>query len=140
MFYSVAKEDAMVELSVSEVFAVDPEVLWEAVAFDKLADWHPLVPNLVLSEGGEVRTMGMGPMRAIERCIERGPLHYVYVVERSPMPVREYRAAWRVAAEELGARLTIDATYLPKGSPEEADELLRAFFAAGFRALETALG
>lgn len=129
----------MAELSLTHSFSASPEVLWDAVAFEKLADWHPLVPNLELSEEGQVRTMGFGPMRAVERCVARDARSYTYVVERSPLPVRDYRAVWSVQADGEGSSLAIHASYEPKGPAEAADMLLRAFFAAGFEALARAL-
>ena len=64
---------------------------------------------------------------------------YTYVVDKSPMPVKDYTATWTVSTGEDGAVLSIDATYEPKGPPAMADELLQAFFAAAFKALDDKL-
>ncbi|TNE84954.1 MAG: SRPBCC family protein [Deltaproteobacteria bacterium] len=129
----------MAEISLTHAFAANPDALWDEVGFGKLADFHPLVPNLVLSEEGTVRTMGFGPMTAVERLVEQNERSYTYVVDKSPMPVRDYRATWTVRPEGSGAVLAIHATYEPKGPAAVADELLNAFFAAGFKALEARL-
>ena len=126
----------MAELSLTHTFTASDEALWALVAFDKLADWHPLVPNIAMSEDGAVRTMGFGPMTAVERLVEQNERSYSYIVEKSPMPVKDYKATWTVAAAEGGSTLTIAASYEPKGPAAVADELLNAFFAAAFKALE----
>lgn len=129
----------MAELALSHTFSASADDLAALATFDQLADWHPLVPNLTLSEEGTVRTMGFGPMSAVERLLEKTERSHTYIVEKSPMPVRDYRATWTVAEVEGGSTLTIAATYEPKGPAALADELLNAFFKAAFKALEAKL-
>ncbi|MCO4747537.1 MAG: SRPBCC family protein [Proteobacteria bacterium] len=129
----------MATLRIEQSYPVSAETLWGAVGFGALADWHPMVPNLELTEEGKVRTMGFGAMAAVERLVEEGERSYTYVVDRSPMPVRDYRATWTVADADEGSTITIEATYEPKGPEAASDMLLRAFFAAGFKALGSKL-
>ena len=125
----------MATLQLQSSFATPASTLWNTVGFLSLADWHPMVPPVEASNEGLTRTMGFGRMVAVETLVEQGERTYTYIVEKSPMPVANYRATWTVTGDDDNASLTIDISYDPVGDPAMADLLLRSFFDAGFKAL-----
>lgn len=127
----------MVQIHTASTFPVSTQVLWDAVPFGALNEWHPFVPNLTMSNEGRTRTMGFGSMTAVESLTDQGERHYTYIVEKSPMPVADYEATWTVTGTDTEATLTIDASFNPTG--DDAEMLLNAFFAAGFKALAAKL-
>ena len=128
----------MSEIRVTTELPASPEQVWEVVGdFGALDAWHPWVPNCTLGEDGITRTIDMGAASAIEvldpdATTDRS---HTYRVEKSPMPVRDYRATWKVEDADDGCTLDIHATFEPVGDEAQALALLQGFFDTAVKAL-----
>jgi len=133
-------EVIMVTVYVRRRFVSSREQVWGVMGdFWALDRWHPAVPNC--HRDSEVtRRIELPGVSAVETLLpaECGAFRHVYVVEESPMPLRDYRG--RVEVHEVegeGCLLEYEGTFEPApGVPEKVTEkLLTRFFESGFEAV-----
>ena len=129
----------MTTLELQTEISADPADVWALAGdFGGLATWHPWVPDCRLSDDGSTRTIGSGPLEAIEVLEGTTETSMTYRVDKSPMPVQDYQCTWTISGEPGNAKLAIKATFEPKGVPEEqAVAMLTGFFDTAFQTLGT---
>ncbi|MFW5679286.1 MAG: SRPBCC family protein [Pseudomonadota bacterium] len=119
-----------------------PEEVWAVVGdFGALADWHPMVATCDVERHGEVvhrhiRTVDGGEL--LEREIGDHPddHSYTYEILSSPLPVRQYRAIFRVLPDNGGSKVIWSSTFEPADVPiDEAAMAVTAIFDAGLRSI-----
>lgn len=132
----------MTTLNLQTEIAAAPDAVWALAGdFGGLDIWHPWVPDCRLSDDGRTRTIGSGAMEAIEVLESTGAHTMTYRVQKSPMPVANYRCTWTAIAENGGTTLSIQATFEPSGAPEEqAVAMLTGFFQTAFQTLAERCG
>jgi hypothetical protein len=111
--------------------------VWELVGdFGAIADWHPWVPNCMLSSDGRTRTIDLGETKAVEVLLTAfdEELSHTYTVEQGPMPIKNYRATLSVSALPKGCRLTWEAKFEPLH--DSAAVQIERFFKKGCEALD----
>ena len=131
----------MTTLHLESEIAADPAAVWALAGdFGGLDQWHPWVPDCRLSEDGKTRSIGSGAMEAIEVLASWSDTAMTYTVEKSPMPLANYRCTWTVAGGQGKTQLTVDATFDAVGVPEEtAAAMLTGFFETAFSTLSERL-
>ena len=127
----------MTTLQLQTEIAASPTDVWALAGdFGGLDQWHPWVPDCRLSEDGRTRTIGSGPLEAIEVLEQTTDTSMSYRVDKSPMPIADYTCTWSVSGEN-STTLAIEATFEPKGVPEEqAVAMLTGFFQTAFQTLQ----
>lgn len=129
----------MTTLSLSARIPAAPDAVWAVVGeFGALDTWHPWVPDCTLSSDGQTRTIGSGAIQTVETLESEGAHTHTYRVDKSPMPVADYRCTWTATAHDAGTHLAIEATFAPAGVPEDqALAMLTGFFEAAFATLQS---
>ena len=133
---TVLTMDVSLASSVDEVWAVVGD-------FGGLDQWHPMVPNCRMDADGVSRIITAPGVRVVEVLDPEASTEHcqVYTVEKSPMPIRDYRATLSITATEGGCVLTYSSQFMPNRVPESvAVGMLRGFFVAGFAALKKRFG
>ncbi len=125
--------------------AADRDTVWAAIGgFGSIADWHPLIASVELTEieGAiyrHLRTTDGGLF--LERLMETGPHHLTYATEDGPLPVSDHRATLSCVAEAGGCHVHWSAYFVPTGSDEHlATEIVGAFYEIGLQALQDRFG
>lgn len=123
----------------------DRDAVWADIGgFDRMAEWHPLIASIELSEieGATYRhcTTTDGEM-SFERLIETGPHHVTYEVVEGPMPVTDCRATLSCVAEADGCHVFWSAYFVPADQPGHVgDEIVAKFYEIGLDALAERYG
>lgn len=127
----------MATLSLSFTFTAPPDTVWALAGdFAGLHHWHPWVADCRMDPDGRTRRIGQGALEAVEVLESRTESEMTYTVQKSPMPIRDYRCTWRVHGDATSSVVTVEATYLPDGVPEEvASGMLSGFFTEAFSAI-----
>ncbi len=114
--------------------------VWAAIGgFDRIADWHPLITHVELSEidGASYRhlfTTEAG--RFFERLIEAGPHHMTYEIVEAPFAIADCRATLACVAEPGGCHVFWSARFVPADDQGHlTDKMVAAYFEAGLEAL-----
>ena len=111
--------------------------VWGVIGtFGELDLWHPWVPNCTISTDGRTRTINLGSTKAVERLVEpsTSEFSHSYVVEESPMPVKNYRATLCVEPLHQGCHVTWKAEF--DATDASAGALIQRFFNDGLAAIK----
>lgn len=119
--------------------------VWATIGgFGQIADWHPLIERVELTEieGDRYRHMTTTSGEKIfDRLIETGPHHVTYAVEDGPFPISDCRATLSCVAEETGCHVYWSATFVPAEQGDHLpDEIVAKFFEIGLDALRRRFG
>jgi len=122
-----------------------PERVWAEIGgFASIADWHPMIDSVELTEieGDPYRHLRMADGELFfERLIETGPHHYSYEVVDGPFPVSDYRATLSVVAETGGCHVFWSARFIPAESATHLpDEMVAKFYEIGLEELARRYG
>ena len=125
--------------------AADPETVWAVIGdFGRMAEWHPLIRKVELSElEGDLYRHLIDADDALyfERLVERGPHHLTYEIVDGPLPVTDYRATLSCVAEPDGCHVFWSAYFVPVETPGHlADEIVATFYEIGLEALGQRFG
>jgi len=125
--------------------AADRDRVWAEIGgFDRIADWHPLIESVELTEIEGERYRHLRTTEGelfFERLIETGPHHVTYQVTEGPLPVSDYRATLSCVAEPGGCHVFWSAFFVPAdGQDHVADEIVAAFYEIGLEALRERYG
>ncbi|MEO1273171.1 MAG: SRPBCC family protein [Myxococcota bacterium] len=126
--------------------AAGQDEVWPVVGnFGRLDRWHPLVPNCRLLDDGITRVIKAGGTRVVEVLDPDATAEdaHTYRIERSPIPVRDYRATLSVRDEgSRGCTVMIQSSFQPvSGVPEPLVlGLFWGFFKLCFWSLEQRYG
>ena len=137
----------MPRVSESAKLYVPAERVWETVQdFAGIADWHPAV--LACTEDWEgtqrLRRLDVG---AAEPVVERqtesddNAMRYSYVIERGPLPVRDYEASLAVHADDAtSCTVAWEGRFEADGVPEsEAVAIIQDIYRKGLEHLRFSL-
>jgi hypothetical protein len=113
-----------------------PDLIWLGIGdFCEIEDWHPAVAECDEhdEEDVEYRTLTLADGGAIEeRLTEDGDNTYSYEIISGPLPVRNYRATFRVSEAEGGTRIDWWAHFDAAGvSNATARGIIAGIFEAG---------
>lgn len=123
----------------------DRDSVWSAIgAFGQIAEWHPLIERVELTEiDGETYrhlTTVEGEL-FLERLIETGPHHVTYAMVDGPLPVDDHRATLSCVAERGGCHVYWSAYFVPTGPDAHlTDGIVGTFYEIGLRALQDRFG
>ena len=138
----------MPKITETASIGLDPRTLWNEIgAFGDLGDWHPLLTSV------EVFGEGSGAMRiahATEGAVQAERLQtldperhlYRYTMEKTSMPVRDYRGEFRIDATGDDASLVVWSAQFeltPDGDGRTV-ESVRHFLHAGTQSLRHMFG
>lgn len=124
------------------------DILWHKIgAFGAVAEWHPMLRR-VQSEGDHVGARRFVETKGGERQEERLALYdseghsYDYILESSPLPVRDYEAEFQIIDEDLAmSRVRWTAYFEVTGEYEAATiDSIRGFLRAGLDNLQKLYG
>ncbi len=131
-----------VEVERKQTVPATPEQVWAVVGdFGALADWHPGVATCDVERHGEVihrhiRTVDGGEILERELGDHPDDHSYTYEILSSPLPVRDYRAIFRVVAAPEGSKVIWSSTFEPADvSVEEAAAAIAAIYDAGLASI-----
>lgn len=128
----------MAEVHVSKQVSGSPDEVW-----GKVGDFHGIhkwvaggQPTEAINDG-KARKFDLGGAGAlVEELIEQGPGFYTYKILEGPLPVENYRATLKVSPEGDGSLVTWDATFDPRGVPEDqAVAIITGIFQNGLSGL-----
>jgi hypothetical protein len=144
------EEASMSEVQVSESIAAPAAKVWELVRdFGGVAKWGGPALQSCTVEGsgiGAVRRFalpgGMAIAERLEAFDDAGRSLSYAIVEKSPIPVRNYLSTIRIAEQGAQAcRVDWSSSFEPDGtSPEQAQAMIRGVYTAGIAGLRKALG
>lgn len=125
--------------------AADRDRVWAEIGgFDRIADWHPLIESVELTqiEGETYRHLRTTEGELFfERLIEAGPHHVTYEVQDSPLPVSDFRATLACVAEEGGCHVYWSAFFVPAEEQGHlSDDIVAKFYEIGLEALQSRYG
>lgn len=140
----------MAEVTVSERVEASADRVWELLGdFGGVVRWGGPALQSCTVEGEGVgairRITGPGGMQIVERLEARDDtarsLSYA-IVEKSPIPIRDYLATVTVTEEGPHAcRVEWRGTFQPDGAPPETGEaILRQVYTGGIEGVRRALG
>ncbi len=146
----------LLSLSVSAAMAADversveiarsPAEVWAmAGPFCSIKDWHPEIVDCetLTVEGKPHRRMKLRTGDAfLERELERDEagMSYRYTIERSPLPVSEYRSTFMVEPAGAGSRVTWKSDFTADDDRRAAlQEAVADIYEAGLQGLKTKL-
>ncbi|MDH3667065.1 MAG: SRPBCC family protein [Paracoccaceae bacterium] len=117
-----------------------PAEVWAEVGgFGQIADWHPLIASVELTEieGDAYRHLTTTDGEIFfERLIETGDHHITYEIVDGPLPASDYRATFSCVAEEGGCHIFWSAYFIPdEAAPELSDKIISKFYEIGLDAL-----
>jgi mxaD protein len=124
------------------------EFLWPRIgAFGSVDDWHPMLRR-VESEGDHIGARRFVETKEGERMEERLSLYdsethcYYYMMESTPLPVRDYKAEFEIIDEDLAVSRVLWSTYFEVTSEYEAATIdtVRGFLRAGLDNLQKLYG
>jgi len=124
------------------------DILWHKIgAFGSVGDWHPMLSR-VASEGDHVGARRFVETREGERQEERLALYdpeghsYDYILESSPLPVRDYEAEFQIIDEDMAVSRVLWTAYFEVTGESEAAtiETVRGFLRAGLDNLQKLYG
>lgn len=123
----------------------EPDAVWSVIGgFAGIADWHPLIAGVELTEieGETYRHLRTTEGELfLDRLIETGPHRLTYATEDGPLPVSDHRATLSCVAEAGGCHVHWSAYFVPTGPDEHlAAEIVAAFMEIGLRALQDRFG
>ncbi len=127
-------------VTVSRTIKAPLDEVWAVLGdFGGLAAWHPLVPNSHLAEDGVSRIIKIPGMDVVEvlDLAESTDRSQTYTVERSVMPMTNYRATISIREAPEGCVVEYQSRFDPKlGVPASVTrKMLERFFKTGFAAL-----
>lgn len=118
----------------------DRDAVWAEIGgFGRIAEWHPLIDSVELTEieGDAYRHLRTTEGELFfERLIEAGPHHITYEIMDGPLPVSDYRATLSCVAEDGGCHVHWSAHFKPTQDAERlSDEIVAKFYEIGLQAL-----
>ena len=138
----------MLHITESVDIPASAQRLWNEIGgFDRVGDWHPWLERLETRAGerGSIRIAdGKDGSRQIERLTNLDPQRhsYEYTIQRSSMPVCQYRGQFRVEpAGPAGSRVIWSARFeLTDAGDGRTIEAVRHFLHAGMESLRARYG
>ena len=124
------------------------DILWHKIgSFGAVAEWHPMLRR-VQSEGDHVGARRFVETEGGERQEERLALYdpeghsYDYILESSPLPVRDYEAEFQIIDEDMAMSRVLWTAYFEVTGEHEAAtiESIRGFLRAGLDNLQKLYG
>jgi hypothetical protein len=133
----------MSNISVSQVYSVTPEELWELVGPpERLAAWHPAIAQSPVQ--GDKRSCTLADGATLEERITAhsdAERRYSYCIVAGPLPIRDYVSTISVQAETGGARLTWEGQFEAVGAPAgEIEAMVRGLYEAGLNSVGAHFG
>jgi Polyketide cyclase / dehydrase and lipid transport len=125
--------------------SADRDTVWAAIGgFGQIADWHPLIASVELTEieGESYRHLRTTEGELfLDRQMEAGPHHLTYETMDGPLPVSDHRATLSCVAEPGGCHVHWSAYFVPTGPDEHMTaEIVGAFYEIGLQALQDRFG
>jgi hypothetical protein len=132
----------MTQVLVTERFSVVSSRLWERVGrFASLGEWSPAVEHHECNgeTPGSVRILHVEGGTVTEKLIEMNSRErfYIYSIEDSPLPVKNYQATIKVQDDGDGTCIMHwSSTFEPAGVTEaEAIQIIEGIYRSGLEAL-----
>ncbi len=133
----------MPQVKVSRTFEASADTVWGRIGgFNALPEWHPAVAGSALEDGGRQRRLTLGDGAQIleeERSRDEAGRSYTYAILDSPLPVANYVATLRVTPSGGGCEAEWSSTFDAVGPEDEAADVVRGIYEAGFDHLKTRL-
>jgi hypothetical protein len=128
----------MVSVSAVVELPVDSNTVWQLIGgFGALSKWSSHVAFSDLGDGGRTRHVVIDDGDTIvERLLsfDDEAMSYTYTIDRSPLPVTDYRSTLRVlpAPDGVGSKVLWSGRFTPVGvSNTAAHELFQRIYADG---------
>jgi hypothetical protein len=103
----------------------EPQTIWGLIgAFCAIKDWHPVVADCQETKEGDVtfRTLTLKDGGKIkEKLVESDDTSYSYEIVESPLPVKNYKAKFRVEPDDEPERTAVywEAEFDANGATDE---------------------
>ncbi|HKD53110.1 MAG TPA: SRPBCC family protein [Steroidobacteraceae bacterium] len=138
----------MPRITESATLGLDPETLWNEIgAFGSVGDWHPMLISVeVFGEGAGALRIARGEAGAAQaerlQTLDSARHLYRYSMEKTSMPVRDYRGEFRIdPAGDAASTVVWSAQFelTPDGDGRTV-ESVRQFLHAGTESLRRRFG
>ena len=138
----------MPKITETASIGLDPRTLWNEIgAFGDVGDWHPLLTSVeVFGEGSGAMRIAHATEGAVQaerlRLLDPERHLYRYTMEKTSIPVRDYRGEFRIDATGDDASLVVWSAQFeltPDGDGRTV-ESVRHFLHAGTQSLRDMFG
>jgi hypothetical protein len=121
-----------------------PDQVWKMIGpFCSIKDWHPAIGKCTESNGVRTLVTKDGKATFVEKQTKNDPsgMEYTYEIEKSPLPITDYKSTLQVSKKGDGSKIKWSSTYTPdKGKEEAANQAISGIYQGGLDNIQKMTG